>query len=303
MIIHFTKSKKILRDKKFVSTKLFSNLDNNQLQTSEKIKNEKRKRNQAYLALDYSLSRVSYFDFFSSDAFEIAKQSKYFAQFFEKQAVTTELLLLACFHCESSLLEFLKPYNTPENINKYLTSFFLNGKSENSFSTILTSFTQQKILNNQNIEYSRQVNQLFLKAGEIAVTRFKNPVITSELIFLTLIEEKNSSATKLIKKIVGNDVELSLLRYRLFKHLHSQESSIRTEVSKNQQYFGYLLKTQLSEKEFDKLLETKTINNGVSLFRNVLINQIMKTNIFPELFREIKQSIKLTKTRKYSSEI
>jgi hypothetical protein len=58
-----------------------------------------------------------------------------------------------------------------------------------------------------------------------------------------------------------------------------------------------LLKTHLSEKEFDKLLESKTISTGVELFRNVLINQIMKANIFEYLFKEIKQSIKLTKTR------
>jgi hypothetical protein len=117
------------------------------------------------------------------------------------------------------------------------------------------------------------------------------------------MEDKTYSPSKIIKKLIGSETDWYLLRYQLIKHLHSQESNIRTEVSKNQQYFGYLLKTQLSEKEFDKLLESKTLNTGVGLFRNVLINQVMKNNIFQSLFREIKQSIKLTKTRKYSSDL
>ena len=302
MITNFIKTNTTSQVKKLFSTKLFSSLGSYSLETVEQIKSEKRKRNQAYYALDYLLSRITYFDFFSADAFEIAKYSKYFAQFFEKQTVTPEILLLACFYCDSSLSDFLKPYNKSDLINTYFTSF-LNTKSGNNFTTILNSLKQENIVNNENLEYSRQVNQFFLKAAEIAVTRFKNPVITSELLFLTLIEDKNSSVAKLIKKIIGNDIELSLLRYRLFKHLHNQESNIRTEVSKNQQYFGYLLKTQLSEKEFDKLLESKAISSGVELFRNVLINQIMKINIFESLFKEIKQSIKLTKTRKYSSDL
>ena len=40
------------------------------------IKNERRRRNQAYQSLDYMLSRITYFDFFSADAFNIAKYSK-----------------------------------------------------------------------------------------------------------------------------------------------------------------------------------------------------------------------------------
>jgi hypothetical protein len=61
--------------------------------TSEKIIIEKRRRNQAYMALDYLLSAITYFDFFSSDAFKIVKNAKYLAQICNKN-VTSELLLL-----------------------------------------------------------------------------------------------------------------------------------------------------------------------------------------------------------------
>jgi len=41
---------------------------------SEKIVIEKRKRYQTYMALDYILSAVTYFDFFSYDTFQIVKK-------------------------------------------------------------------------------------------------------------------------------------------------------------------------------------------------------------------------------------
>ena len=49
------------------------------------IKSERRRRNQSYQSLDYMLSRITYFDFFSADAFNIAKYSKYFGQLFAKK--------------------------------------------------------------------------------------------------------------------------------------------------------------------------------------------------------------------------
>ena len=56
----------------------------------EQIRFEKRRRNQAYKALDYILARVSYFDFFSSNAFTLALYSKYFTQLYTKKIVTSE---------------------------------------------------------------------------------------------------------------------------------------------------------------------------------------------------------------------
>ena len=50
----------------------------------EKIKQEKRRRNQLYQSLDYFLSHLSYFDFFSKDAFQILLQAKQFAFFYKK---------------------------------------------------------------------------------------------------------------------------------------------------------------------------------------------------------------------------
>ena len=44
--------------------------------------------------------------------------------------------------------------------------------------------------------YSTQVNLLFEKAAENALLRFKTPVITSEILFLTLMESTNIKVSK-----------------------------------------------------------------------------------------------------------
>ena len=144
------------------------------------------------------------------------------------------------------------------------------------------------------------IDLIFEKAAENALNRFKTPVITPEILFLTLLEEKNSRVGKLLKNIIKTDTEWLVLRFKILKKLHNQEVEIRREVSVNQQYFAYLLKIQLSDKEFEKLLEKKVLENSVSLFRNLLVLEILNVNIFNVLLKDIKHSIRLNNTRKYS---
>jgi len=80
-------------------------LDNN---FKNQIKSERRRRNQSYQALDYIISRVTYFDFFSADAFNITKYGKYFAQILNKKTVTSEILLFPFIYCDSNLSLLLK---------------------------------------------------------------------------------------------------------------------------------------------------------------------------------------------------
>jgi hypothetical protein len=43
------------------------------------------------------------------------------------------------------------------------------------------------------------------------------------------------------------------------KVIHKHESIIRSDVVKNQQYFAYLLRTQLSTFEFDNLIDNEEL--------------------------------------------
>jgi hypothetical protein len=279
--------------------------------TSEKIIIEKRRRNQAYMALDYLLSAITYFDFFSSDAFKIVKNAKYFAQICNKN-VTSELLLLPFFSYPSDVCQILKEFGITQELvennvsslqEKKKETFFEKRKNsiKRFFKDIKGFFIQETFSLNQNIKYSHEVNKLFEKSAENALLRFKTPVISPEILFITIIEEKDTKASKIIRRFLKKDVDWYLLRYKLIKRIHNQESNIRSEVVKNQHYFAYLMKIQLTDFEFNKLIETETLAQGVSLFRNTLISKILKVNIFDEISDEIYTSMKITNKRSYSS--
>ena len=141
---------------------------------------------------------------------------------------------------------------------------------------------------------------IFKKAAENALERFRTPVITSEILFLTILEIEGDSPRETLKYRFGNELDLYLLKYKLVKHIHKQESMIRENVIKNQQYFGYLLKTQLKDEEFEVLLKNNLVGTGVSLFRNNVILQALESNIFDTLKKDIHKSIRITNQRKYS---
>lgn len=277
----------------------------------EKILVEKRKRYQTYMAMDYFLSTVTYFDFFSLDAFKIIKNAKYLAQLCKKK-VTSDLLVIPFFDDSSEIVTIFQEFGIKIEAIEELVTTLQETKKENFLAKQKSSFLSfckeiknffilERLTLNQNVEYSYEVNKIFEKAAENALMRFKTPVISPEILFVTMLEEKSSKASKIIRRFLNNDIQWYLLRYKLIKRIHYQESNIRSEIIKNQHYFAYLLKTQLSELEFNKLIETNDLKEGVSIFRNQLIAKILQANIFDEISKEIQISIQISKKRSYSS--
>ena len=77
---------------------------------------------------------------------------------------------------------------------------------------------------------------------------------------------------------------------------------IRGEIEKSQQYFAYLLKAQLSENEFNRLLDDpELLSLGIFAFRNQIIRIVLKQNFSQYLKHETYESMKITNKRKYSS--
>ena len=154
---------------------------------------------------------------------------------------------------------------------------------------------------NYEISFENDVYYLFQKAAENSLIRFKTPIITPEILFLTLMEEKNIPAYQLLKEAINNSGSWYFLRYELIKRIHFQESMLRNQVSINQHYFAYLLRLRISDKEFQHLIENKILSSSVSIFRNTLVSRVLRQNIFTFLNRDIKESIKNINLREYSS--
>jgi hypothetical protein len=267
----------------------------------EKIKEEKRRRNQAYQSLDYLLKHISYFDFFSKDAFAIVKRSMVLSLIFDKRIIETEILLLPFFHPKNRVNQLLKNFE----INQELVSEIVSNENATyeHYSLLKDLFygpdyDEEKY--EKEIEFSHEVKLILKKAAENSIYRFKTPIISSEILFLTLMEDKNSKAAHIIRRMIKNETTWYLIRYELMKKIHSEESIIKNEISINQHYFAYLLKRELTDFQLDRVIENESFQTTVSLFRNTLISNVLRQNIFNNLLNDVKKSIKMNKSRRYS---
>lgn len=269
----------------------------------EKIEIEKRRRYQIYTLLDYVLSMVTYFDFFSNDTIKITKKSKLLAKACKNKVFTSEFLLFSFLDNDFEISKLLKNQNfNQKKIGTFISR--VNKISSNSIKEkkdFLSFFSFKKEVITPKIKYSYDINKLFEKTAENALTRFKTPVITPEILLITMMENKTSNVGKIISSFLASETDWYMFRYKLIKKIHYQESLIRTDVKKNEQYFAYLLKINLSEFEFNRLLDTNLLNLGVSVFRSKIIRKLLSLNLFNLLEKDINKSIKATRTRRYST--
>lgn len=277
------------------------NNNSNDISASKSIIVEKRRRHQAYITTDYLLGFLTYFDFFSRDTFQIIKNSIFFSKLFEKNIINSELILFSSLDEKFEMSNLLKEYNLIQSsLLDSLVGSVNKSLGENLANAWKSNFNEAVLIEEKDIIYSQEINQIFEKTIDNSLTRFKTPVVTPELLLITLMEEKTSKAGKLIRKLINNDTNWYLLRYRLIKRLHNQEVLIRSEITKNQHYFAYLMKTRFSEFDFNKLIKSELLLTAVSFFRNSLIKGILKQNLFQLLKDEIFSSIKFINKRKYS---
>ena len=115
-----------------------------------------------------------------------------------------------------------------------------------------------------------------------------------------MLEEKTLTASLLLKKFLKSDLNWTLLRYEILKKLHHQETIIQGNLSKNYRSFGYLLKIELNDLQFEKLLEKKEFDTITKNYRDLLMSKLLKINIFEFVEDDIKISIKINNKRNYS---
>jgi len=277
------------------------------LNLNQKIKIEKRKRHQIYTTFDYVRAQSKKFDFFSYDSIKIIKTANSLVKNFKQKKVTPEILLLSFLNEDLELTKILKKFNiTFDLVEAYLFHGYEIANSRNQKENIFSSlkktfpFSLEKQFDWKEIlENNYELKNLIDKAIENSF-RFKTPAITPELIFLTLLEEKTLATSILLKTFLKSDLNWTLLRYEILKKLHHQETIIQGNLSKNYRSFGYLLKIELDDLQFGKLLEKKEFDAIISNYRDLLVSKILKINLFDLIEKDIKISIKVNNTRDYS---
>lgn len=272
----------------------------------EKINCEIRKRHYTYTLLDYILSNSTYFDFFSFDTFQVLMHTKYVGSIClsTEKVIGSEFFLFSFLTLDLPIKKFLEDHNISSkemglliSSANQLNSKALIDKKDFYFRKIFKDFQLSKI---KPLKYAHEVNLLLEKTAENALLRFKTPVITPEIFLITLMEEKNNKSGKLLKKLLKTESNWYLLRYKLIKRIHLQESEIKSKVKKNEHYFTYLLKICLSELEFNTLIEQNSLATGSSFFRNQVVYELLSLDFLKMLYQEIHNSLVNTAIRKYS---
>jgi hypothetical protein len=275
--------------------------------SSEKILFEKRKRHQTYVAMDQFLSIGTYADFLSPDTFFLLKTAYFLARCTNNKAITLDLLFVAYFYCESNVAILSKTLHFYFEFQRSFVKFFpelltllKKGDVEKNFGKAVLNNSITTIGIVKDASYSQEVYHVFEKASNNALTRFKTPVITPEILFITLMEQKSTKTSKMIQKSFANENEWSFFRYEVMKLIHREESILRSQVNESQRYFGYLLKTQMETSEFEYFTKTALYDPTVFFFRNGVIRELIQGNIFESVFQEVHLSMQLTSKRTYS---
>jgi len=269
------------------------------LTINDKIKLEKRKRNQVYSSINYLKSHSNKFDFFSSDSVKILRSANQLSKKFNQENIGSEFLLLAFFHNQIELLKIFEKFDiSSELIENYISTAYKKAEDLGQNSSFFSKLKKENILNSK-IEYNFEVKNIIETCIENSY-RFKTPVITSEILFLTLLENEKSSSGILLKKILKNDIQWNLLRYEILKKIHYQETTLQGSISKNFRYFAYLLKLELNDNKFEKLLSKNEFSFAIEAYRDLITSKILEVNIFQVLENEIKFSILSNNFRTYS---
>lgn len=103
---------------------------------TEEIEFEKRRRYQAYKVLDYNLSFLTYFDFFSHDLFQIAKMSKYLAKIYGQKKVSLSFLFLSCLNFDFASGKFLQKFGFHD---KFVANFSTQFKPKGFLLNLLSN--------------------------------------------------------------------------------------------------------------------------------------------------------------------
>lgn len=281
-------------------------MDNNTNLNSirEKIKSEKKRRHQIYSSLEYLGSHNNKFDFFSYDCIKILQTSKNLTKKFGQKKVTSELLLLSFFNSNSEILKFFTKFdisvNNLEKVILHAYGLVENSRKSKSVLNFFQSFSKDNHLLPQTLDFNYEVTTILEKAIDNSF-RFKTPIINSEILFLTLLEDKNLSTTALLKTFLKTDLEWNLLRYEILKKLHNQETKIQGNLEKSLRYFAYLLKTELDDNQFEKLLEKDNFSSIILTYRDLVVSKVLNIDIFNELEKDIRLSIKINNKRNYST--
>lgn len=303
MIYKLQKFKKILNEQDNVdlSLKLKDNLITVLLKAENPYLKEKRKRDQVYEALDLYLALETKVDFFTSDTINILSRSKIIPFILENKNLTSDMIVYAFFSKNfHRFSKYFKEVNfTKVKVKKYLGKKwskpligqnllkfkvfayfrYLLYKFENFF---FSNINPLNYFNKSNqtintIKYSDELKEVLKKTIFKARFIYRTPIISSNILFLTLIEHKLSHSRELFIKLIPNIKSLVLLRYRVLSELYKTNVYITTMVTKSRLFYIFYGQMALDEQIFQNLIARPMRIQAYALrLRNNMIKKALR---------------------------
>jgi len=274
----------------------------------DKIELERRRRHQIYTFLECMFKNTSYFDFFSIDAFRLAIDALSTAQILKKKEVTSEMLVFPFLLLRKELTEILAESNiTERNVGEYyvkknkvhIPTWFERIKDSLKFLIATPDCDiENDVAPDPTISFSYEVNYLFEKAAKNTFQRFRTLVITPELLFVTIMEEKQTKGGKMINNLIGNETDFYLLRYKILKRFYYEEIATRNQISQNQIYFGYLLKTQLTGDQYADAIDLQALTTITAYFRDLLVTKGMNFDMSDFLIKDVTKTMSSLRSKR-----
>ncbi|RZL51154.1 MAG: hypothetical protein EOP00_00450 [Pedobacter sp.] len=296
----------------------YSAAANSDLSRFEKqIFQEKQRRNHVYSALNHYLSQATFYDFFSKDCFDVVVYARLLAIYLGVKKVTSEHILAGYFFGKQPLEKIFKefelsgkdfihevpdPSEAKGPIISRNLSFLWNRCKK--FAQYFRSFflRKSKKINLTEVTDSYELSHLFRGAMKKARKNFKTPVITPELLMITMLDDRKCLANQFLHDIFESDGRFYLFRFKLIKRLYQEENFIKHKLTINELHYAYLLKTQLSGEEFQGVRESSASRFIIRYFRNRLIQKAIEMPLFYILKEEIYRD-RFSERRKYGKRI
>ena len=165
-----------------------------------KIKAENRKRIQVYTILEILFSANTYLDFFSNDAFDILVYSNCIALASNKTNIIPEYLFQSLFKVSSHITKLLEEHDISESNFLHLIN---EDKAQNNnklkliYKELLSFFNNQ---DNKKLSKTAKLSSSVISVLELATnnaeTKYKNPVITGEILLLAMLEDTENLIAK-----------------------------------------------------------------------------------------------------------
>jgi len=142
----------------------------------------------------------------------------------------------------------------------------------------------------RDIPFSTELEEIFERLDDELFV-YKSPVISTETLFIAMMECRDSNAGKIIQNLCQSEMEWYVLRYRLMKRLHIQEVALRNEPI-NQRFFAYLLRIQLTDQYFNRMLNRGLLSLALPLYRTELVLNSLTASVSESLNQKLQTQVK-----------